>query len=184
MNINISLFYFFYNLAGKSYIADAIAVAFSTYFFYVLLAAALVVPGIIFFYHLVFCKNHDIRFKIFTIWFQYVLTFLFSWVVVAVLKTIVAFPRPFELFQNLHALLPTGTYDSFPSLHTAFAFALAMTTYGWSKSVGYMLFVVAFCVGISRIYVGTHFPLDVFAGGLIGLLVGYGFREFFVTYVD
>lgn len=67
---------------------------------------------------------------------------------------------------------------SFPSGHTssAFTFALAVTMVLKNKWVGISSFVFAFLMGISRIYVGVHYPTDVIAGAFVGLLyavIGY-----------
>ena len=67
---------------------------------------------------------------------------------------------------------------SFPSGHTssAFTFALAITMVLKNKWVGIGSFVFAFLMGISRIYVGVHYPTDVIAGAFVGLLyavIGY-----------
>lgn len=60
---------------------------------------------------------------------------------------------------------------AFPSGHTNTAFSAA-TLVGFAFGGWYWLaFVPAVLVGYSRIYIGAHFPLDVLAGGLLGILV-------------
>jgi undecaprenyl-diphosphatase len=49
------------------------------------------------------------------------------------------------------------------------AFALATSVWIYNKKIGNILFVLAFLVAIGRPLVGVHFPLDIFAGGLIGI---------------
>ena len=65
--------------------------------------------------------------------------------------------------HNLHA---------FPSGHAATAFALAAVLSFAAKNKNYsVLFLsAAILVGYSRIYLGQHFPDDVLAGAVIGLL--------------
>lgn len=63
--------------------------------------------------------------------------------------------------------------NSFPSGHTtcsfAFAFMVLFLTMGTRRAwVGYVGLVVAFLIGISRIYRGVHWPSDVIAGIFFG----------------
>ena len=45
------------------------------------------------------------------------------------------------------------------------------------KNIGWPLFVWASIVSYSRIYLGVHYPLDIFVGMLLGLCVGYGYSR-------
>ncbi len=96
------------------------------------------------------------------------------WAVTEFIKGLVAFPRPAQILLDLEPLSTFGSYDSFPSAHTAFAFMIATFVYHYFKRAGRLLFSLAFLVGISRMYVGVHFPLDVFVGALIGIVIPWG----------
>jgi undecaprenyl-diphosphatase len=61
---------------------------------------------------------------------------------------------------------------SFPSGHASTAFCGATLLTGYAPRLGVPLYVVAAGVAWSRVYVGVHYPLDVFAGALLGLLLG------------
>ena len=82
-------------------------------------------------------------------------------------KTIVDRHRPFETQLGP----PTSTH-SFPSGHSATAFAcatvLAMLAPRWRVP----FFVLAALIAFSRLYNGVHYPTDVLAGSLLGVLVG------------
>ncbi|NPV52390.1 MAG: phosphatase PAP2 family protein [Firmicutes bacterium] len=83
-----------------------------------------------------------------------------SGVAVQVVKHIVERPRPFG-----------GSLDSFPSGHATVIFALAQV-YGLEYRRLRLLFLaLAALVGFSRLYVGMHYPIDVLAGGAMGLIV-------------
>ncbi len=110
------------------------------------------------------------------------ISIMFVWVTTAFIKGMVAFPRPAQLLLDLQPLSTFGNYDSFPSAHTAFAFAIATFVYHYFKGAGRLLFSLAFLVGISRIYVGVHFPLDVFVGALVGIVVPWGIISVFKPY--
>lgn len=66
-----------------------------------------------------------------------------------------------------------GSDFGFPSNHAANAgatvTALALTTRRWPLVA--TAAVLAVLVGVSRIYLGVHFPADVFAGFLVGALL-------------
>jgi len=78
-----------------------------------------------------------------------------------------------DLIEYLgHKLIGHGLSSSFPSQHTltvviiAFAYLLA----GF-KTIGIIGLFVSLVVGLSRIYVGVHFPFDVVGSFLIGFLL-------------
>lgn len=67
-------------------------------------------------------------------------------------------------------------YYTFPSGHTASAFALGATLSLWIRRLWVMplLGVHAMLVGVSRVYLLQHFYEDVYAGALLGVLVALG----------
>ncbi|MFB6890099.1 phosphatase PAP2 family protein [Kitasatospora sp. NPDC056327] len=65
-----------------------------------------------------------------------------------------------------------GTGDwSFPSNHTVVAFAAAAALWFADRRLGAVAAVAAVLMGASRVWVGVHYPHDVLAGALVGLLV-------------
>lgn len=77
------------------------------------------------------------------------------------------------LAEQVHLVTHCGGPFGFFSAHAANTFAIATYLYLWFKSrpTGWM-FAWAALVSYSRIYVGVHFPLDVLAGALYGVLLG------------
>ena len=64
--------------------------------------------------------------------------------------------------------------NSFPSGHTCSAFAAAAA---WARTLPrrwmkYTGLILAAAMGLSRLYVGVHYPSDVLAGCVIGCLCG------------
>jgi undecaprenyl-diphosphatase len=75
--------------------------------------------------------------------------------------------RPFETQLGP----PTSTY-SFPSGHSATAFACATVLGSLAPRFRLPFFVLASLIALSRLYNGVHYPTDVVAGSVLGVLVG------------
>jgi len=101
-------------------------------------------------------------------------------IVVSAVKVLVAFPRPFKTVPNIHTLISLPASYSFPSGHAALTMAMATAVYVYNKRLGTLLFAFAFIVGIARIYVGVHYPLDVGVGFLLGYVIPKLLQHFFV----
>lgn len=81
--------------------------------------------------------------------------------------------RPFVTLHLAPLISGVSQGKSFPSDHTAAAFALATVfalTYPQWKWVAY---AVALAIGIARVYVGVHYPGDVLGGIGVGIFSGY-----------
>lgn len=83
-------------------------------------------------------------------------------------------PSNFDFAIPLENVYSTET--SFPSGHTTLAFGIAVAVWvlvsesDW-QWVRWMFLAWAFLVGVSRIYVGVHYPTDVLAGAVLGTLI-------------
>lgn len=80
--------------------------------------------------------------------------------------------RPF-MTEIVNQLIPyDGAKSSFPSGHASFFFALATVVYLYNKKLGAWFLAAAVLISLARVYVGVHYPSDVLAGAIIGILVG------------
>ena len=96
-------------------------------------------------------------------------------------KRLLNAPRPKAFFEAMGERvyevpgLDVHLAGSFPSGHTASAFALAVFLICAlpKKSLHWLILLGACLVGYSRVYLSQHFPVDVFAGAVIGSLSGW-----------
>jgi len=96
--------------------------------------------------------------------------------VVQGLKHLTGRARP-RLTDELLFIGPSlrGGYDSFPSGHTTMAFCLAAILSRCFPSHCVVFYVFAVGVGFARVGAASHFPSDVLAGAVVGILVGKAF---------
>ena len=92
----------------------------------------------------------------------------------ATIKPLVSRARPWVVMEGFQTLTRSSDPNSFPSGHTcaAFAFAAAIWVATPDKKIRAAALIVAVLMGLSRLYVGVHFPSDVLAGVVIGSLCG------------
>ena len=90
-----------------------------------------------------------------------------------ILKPLIARPRPYEGL-DISLLIKAPTDFSFPSGHTFFAFAFAAIIRHNYKKWGIAAYILAALIGFSRLYLYVHYPTDVIAGAVLGIITGIG----------
>lgn len=91
-----------------------------------------------------------------------------------ILKNVVARTRPYEQIEGLERLIEQQVDYSFPSGHSASSFAAAMVIFlCLPRRYGIPAIVLAGLIAVSRLYVGVHYPTDVFFGIISGCVCGY-----------
>jgi len=101
---------------------------------------------------------------------EMIFTLLISGVAVQILKRATHRKRPFEALSRVFAShLPSCPY-SFPSGHTTAAFSMALVLARGFPVAAFLALGLGMGVGISRIYLGVHYPSDVLAGFSIAFM--------------
>lgn len=81
-------------------------------------------------------------------------------------------PRPYDATSTVSCLISPLDRFSFPSGHTSVAFVVLTAAGAFYLWLVPLLAVVAVLIGISRVYLGVHYPSDVLAGALLGTACG------------
>ncbi|HZH58856.1 MAG TPA: phosphatase PAP2 family protein [Metabacillus sp.] len=81
-------------------------------------------------------------------------------------------PRPF-LTRNANVLLPSLQDSSFLSKHTLLSFTISTTVYLYNRVLGKFLYFLSFLIGLSRIWVGAHYPYDIIRSSILGSMVSF-----------
>lgn len=106
---------------------------------------------------------------------ELVLGILSLWLAVEIIKAITDRARPFTLLTQARIIGWRELGRSFPSGHTAQSFFIASLVahhLPLLPGVAVVVYLLATLVAITRMYVGAHYPRDVVAGALLGLVWG------------
>ncbi len=100
---------------------------------------------------------------------------LTAWLIVETIKALTDRSRPFNLLREARVI---GWHEpglSFPSGHTTqtfFVMSLVVHQLQLTPIIAALLYLIATFVGFTRVYVGAHYPRDVLAGAILGLVLG------------
>jgi len=89
------------------------------------------------------------------------------------LKPLIGRLRPFLLRPELTLLVPAPGDASFPSGHTAAAFAVVFALRASGSPLWLPALALAAATAFSRLYLYVHWPSDVLGGILLGAAVGW-----------
>lgn len=87
------------------------------------------------------------------------------------LKNLLRRPRPYQHLSPLVAVITASDKFSFPSGHTTAAFLFASLCSTQLPELTFYLYIWASAVGLSRVALGVHYPTDIAAGAVLGILL-------------
>jgi undecaprenyl-diphosphatase len=166
--INVSIFSAINKYAGKCPLVDNIAIAIAEYLPLVFIAVLI---------GLWFSSKVDGKHAVLYAGYSVVLGALINFFI-----TMLYFhPRPF--MENIGiTLINHAPNSSFPSDHTTFLLSIAtmLLFFKSTKIIGCFLLFFGLSGGVSRVFCGIHFPLDIFGSLLVSFLTStmiWAFRE-------
>ena len=84
------------------------------------------------------------------------------------LKSLILRPRPYVYWEQVRVIFPVYPNTAFPSGHTAVIVAAAVALAHCYPKKAPWFYVAAVLVAVTRLYVGVHYPTDLFGGALVG----------------
>ena len=90
--------------------------------------------------------------------------------IVSIVKKILERERPYKILKSINTFGIELKDYSFPSGHTTAGFTIATILSLNIPSWSILFYLIALTVGISRMYLGVHYPTDVVAGIILGVL--------------
>lgn len=100
------------------------------------------------------------------------LSLAISHIPVHVIKKLYPRKRPYLIIEQSKFPLRALTDHSFPSGHTTAIFSVIIPFILYMPYLSIILLPIGTCVGLSRIFLGLHYPSDVMAGGILGTTAG------------
>jgi undecaprenyl-diphosphatase len=102
-----------------------------------------------------------------------------------IVKHIFCRQRPFVAHDDIFYIIPPPDKFSFPSGHTAAAFAVVFIMYSFFPIFLGIALIVACLIAISRVYMGLHYPTDLLGGLLLGYIsykIGVGLSTYLISH--
>lgn len=159
--MNYTVFQWINNLAGTSTLLDKVMIVITNSAAYV----AILFMFILWFHN--GKKEKAIR-KQYTVLYT-TLSVMIALLVNVFIHLVYDHPRPFVTY-DVNQLIPHAENSSFVSDHSVLVFSIAFVFMLRGEKLKYIALIWAVLVGISRLYVGVHFPLDVIGAAVITII--------------
>ncbi len=158
--MNNAIFNFFYQFAHQSVVTDWLIKFSANYLAWVLIA--------LLFWPLLRAVEYRKSFRPFGLM---VLAVISSAVLANLIKNFFPQARPFMARMDVVALFPQVADGSFPSAHATAFMALAVIVWRFRPKWGPWYLAGAVVISLARVMAGFHWPLDILAGWVLGIIV-------------
>jgi undecaprenyl-diphosphatase len=166
--MNIAVFQYINSFAGISPISDWLIIFAADYLWMVMSAAVLIFAFVSI--HGRFRAHARVRANLVL---HVVLSVLLAHMLTTTIRMFYDSPRPFEVVDGAVQLVSHTAGHAFPSAHTALAFAMAGAITIFYPKAGRWFLIGAAFMGIGRIAAGIHWPIDILAGTIVGIVAAY-----------
>lgn len=162
MSLDLSIFNFIHQFAGRYKALDFLGIFLATYLGWILILITIV---------LIF-KEKGWHRKIYFFSLIALSLILSRGVITEIIRFFYNRERPFSTL-GFESLINHSSNNSFPSGHAAFYFALAFSIYFFyriqkqSNKWCWIFLASALLIGIARIFVGVHWPSDILGGVVV-----------------
>ncbi|MDQ5983426.1 MAG: hypothetical protein RUMPE_00437 [Eubacteriales bacterium SKADARSKE-1] len=98
-----------------------------------------------------------------------------------IIKRLVGRMRPSKISEQEKLLIKKPITYSFPSGHTSSSFAAALTISLNYPNFAVAAFTLAGAIAFSRLYLRVHYPSDILAGAVLGIICSLGVNAFYLS---
>ncbi|MEK7478588.1 MAG: phosphatase PAP2 family protein [Patescibacteria group bacterium] len=163
-SLDEKIFNLIHQLVGKSRLLDLSAIFFADYSGYILILIALV---------LIFSAK-KYKDRIYNLAFVSLILLLSNGILTQTIRFFFFRKRPFVELDFVPLIEKSASEASLPSGHATFFFALAFAIFYLGEKRWSLIFLlISLLMGIARVYVGVHWPLDIVSGILVAFVSAY-----------
>jgi len=164
----LDLFNLLFSLSGRSTMLDEVLVFLAEF---LILALVLVVASLIVY---ALSKGRPRQ-----AWILFVGLFAgaLAWLASMWAKTFFQTVRPFADKTIIPLVESQTNSTAFPSAHAAAVAAAGVVLYRFNKFIGLATIALAFIIGIARVAIGVHWPIDIAGGVVCGIVLGWIVRR-------
>jgi len=167
MTIDQIIFRLINGLAGKWWPFDWLGIFFAEYLGYFIVLIAI----------FIFIKERNWRQRIYFFALAGLSVILARGLITEIIRFFYERPRPFLTLQ-IQPLIEHNLTSSFPSGNAAAFFALGLAIFYFNRKWGWRCLILALLIGATRIFTGVHWPSDILAGAIIGLVSAFLVKKF------
>lgn len=162
MGYDLAIFNFFHSFADQSSAMNWLIIFFGKYLAYLMVFATL----------FLLWQEKSWRHRVYKFSLIALAVILSRGLITGIIRFFAFRSRPFVQLE-LAPVFNHGDVASFPSGHASVFFALAFAIFLFNKKLGSIFLLGALLMGLARIAAGVHWPLDIIAGALIGILSAF-----------